>query len=117
MTWDPEPSSESSGDNSDDDGDPHHERANRHDIMRQQYRRPRIVGPITTAYPPPTHWHFGTDAPDAKPRTLERLTSIKSITRHLTTALVGDTRPNCEANWNAHLTHPLSPRQWKMVWK
>ena len=37
-----------------------------------------------------------------------------TITEHLTRLLVGDTRPNCEANWAQRLPGPPIP--WKQVW-
>ena len=36
--------------------------------------------------------------------------------QHLTQLIVGDTRPNCEKNWNTHLAQPLSDELWMKIW-
>ena len=46
------------------------------------------------------------------------MTSIKSITKHLTRKLIGGTRPNCETNYGlfSRLPFTVPTKVWKKIW-
>ena len=45
---------------------------------------------------------------------LSDIFSIHEMTAYLTKRQIGDTRPNCEAAWNKHVSYSID---WKKVWK
>jgi hypothetical protein len=87
--------------------------------QQQKVRRQQIVGPITTAQPDPRDWKLkGASAP----KYITKATTIKNITLHKTTELIGNIRPNCEHNWShaqaGVRTHIVSyPLHWPTIWR
>ena len=79
--------------------------------------RIQIAGPDPTAFPNNAGWtltgHTTHNNQDPHKHTLYNTLTIQNITHHLTDQIVGDTRPNCEANWKTRIPYPLD---WKGIW-
>ena len=92
--WDPTPTERRQHD----DGDP------RYDDERP-HCPPSIIGPDAEAFPRNVGWYMQGQTPltaNAEYRKLSDLT-IHNITAHLTRQIIGDTVPNCIANWTSRV--------------
>ena len=91
------------------------------DAAEEEEIKTSVGPPATQAFPLNEGWHLPGQtprkpSPDAHGDDLRRLTdlSIHEITRHLTSIITKDVRPNCENAWATRLSPQTIP--WKKVW-
>ena len=64
---------------------------------------PAIMGPSTSTYPRDIGWHLPTEKPETEGRNTrhKRMSdvTIKTITKHFTSYVIGEAKPNCITNW------------------
>ena len=81
--------------------------------------RDAIIGPTTESFPLNDGWYIGDNPRKPRDGAVKRLSelTIHEITQHFTKLITDGVRPNCEENWNARVTTPLSDKMWMEIWR